>query len=92
MPMMFGLVVIPMTFLGGTYYGWTTLAAVKVGGFAWLQALVLLNPLIYVTEGFRAALTTEHHMHLYVIYPVILGFCSFFLWQGIKGFRRRVLT
>ena len=91
-PMLFGVIVIPMTFLGGTYYAWTALAPVKVAGFSWLQVLVLANPLIYVTEGFRAALTGAHHMHLYVIYPVLLGFCALFLWQGIKGFRRRVLS
>ena len=65
---------------------------VKVGGFAWLQALVTVNPLIYITEGFRAALTRSAHMHLYVIYPVLIGFCALFLWQGVAGFRRRVLT
>ena len=91
-PQMFGVIVLPMTFLGGTYYAWTTLGAVKVGGFSWLQTLVLFNPLIYVTEGFRAALTRSTHMHLYVIYPVLVGFCALFLWQGVAGFRRRVLT
>jgi ABC-2 type transport system permease protein len=91
-PMLFGVVVLPLTFLGGTYYPWTTLEAVKVGDFAWLQTFVLLNPLIYVTEGFRAALTTSTHMHLYVIYPVLVGFCALFLWTGIKGFKRRVLS
>jgi ABC-2 type transport system permease protein len=65
---------------------------VKVAGWSWLQTLVLVNPLIYVTEGFRAALTRSHHMHLYVIYPVLVGFCALFLWQGIKGFRKRVLS
>lgn len=89
---MFGFIVLPITFLGGTYYPWTTLSAVKVGGFSWLQALVCLNPLIYVTEGFRAALTTSEHMHLYVIYPVLLALCALFLWAGIRGFRRRVLS
>jgi ABC-2 type transport system permease protein len=89
---MFGFIVLPITFLGGTYYPWTALAAVKVGGFPWLQALVCINPLIYVTEGFRAALTTAPHMHLYVIYPVLTAFCVFFLWAGIAGFRRRVLS
>jgi ABC-2 type transport system permease protein len=91
-PMLFGVVVIPMTFLGGTYYAWTALAPVKLSGFSWLQTLVLLNPLIYVTEGFRAALTPAHHMHLYVIYPVLLSFTALFLWQGLKGFRKRVLS
>jgi ABC-2 type transport system permease protein len=89
---MFGFIVLPITFLGGTYYPWTTLAAVKIGEFSWLQALVCLNPLIYVTEGFRAALTTAPHMPLYVIYPVIIAFCAVFLWVGIKGFYKRVLN
>jgi ABC-2 type transport system permease protein len=91
-PMLFGVVVLPLTFLGGTYYPWTTLAAVKVGGFSWLQTLVLINPLIYITEGFRAALTKAPHMHLYVIYPVLLGFTALFIWQGIRGFKKRVLS
>jgi ABC-2 type transport system permease protein len=89
---MFGFIVLPLTFLGGTYYPWTTLAAIKIGGFPWLQALVCVNPLIYVTEGFRAALTTAPHMPLYVIYPVLLGFCCLFLWAGCRGFNRRVIS
>ena len=89
---MFGFIVLPITFLGGTYYPWTTLAAIKVGGFSWLQALVCVNPLIYVTEGFRAALTTAPHMQLYVIYPVLIALCVLFLWVGIRGFYRRVLS
>jgi len=91
-PILFGIIILPMTFLGGTYYAWTTLAPVKVGAWSWLQTVVLANPLIYVTEGFRAALTQSPHMHLYVIYPVLAGFCALFLWLGIKGFRQRVLS
>ena len=34
---MFGFVVLPITFLGGTYYQWTRLVPVKVGGWHWLQ-------------------------------------------------------
>jgi len=89
---MFGFIVLPMTFLGGTYYTWTALQHVQVFGFPWLQTLVLVNPLLYVTEGFRAALTTSPHMHLYIIYPVLLGVCALLLWQGIAGFRKRVLA
>ena len=89
---MFGFIVLPMTFLGGTYYTWTALRHVHVFGFPWLQTLVLINPLIYVTEGFRAALTTSSHMHLYVIYPVLLAVTGLLLWQGIAGFRKRVLA
>jgi ABC-2 type transport system permease protein len=91
-PILFGVIILPMTFLGGTYYAWEALAPVKVLGWSWLQTVVLFNPLIYVTEGFRAALTQTAHMPLYVIYPVIVAFCVLFLWFGIRGFRSRVLA
>jgi ABC-2 type transport system permease protein len=74
------------------YYTWNALHHVQVGGLPWLQVLVLVNPLLYVTEGFRAALTHSSHMHLYVIYPVLMAICAFLLWQGLAGFRRRVLA
>jgi ABC-2 type transport system permease protein len=90
--LMFGFVVLPLTFLGGTYYQWTKLAPVTVGGFHWLQTLVLVNPLIYVAEGMRAGLTHASHMHLYIIYPVLIAFCALFLGFGLRNFRRRVLV
>jgi ABC-2 type transport system permease protein len=90
--LMFGFIILPITFLGGTYYAWTKLAPVKIGGFHWLQTLVLVNPLIYVNEGMRAAFTNAPHMHLYVVYPVIIGFATVFLTIGLRNFRRRVLS
>lgn len=90
--LMFGFVVLPVTFLGGTYYQWTRLAPVKIGGFHWLQTLVLVNPLIYVAEGLRAGLTHASHMHLYIVYPVLIGFCALFLGIGIRRFKARVLS
>ncbi|MET9535151.1 MULTISPECIES: ABC transporter permease [unclassified Streptomyces] len=89
---MFGFVVLPLVFLGGTYYQWTKLAPVQVGGFHWLQVLVLVNPLIYMSEGMRAGFTDVSHMHLYVVYPVLAGFCALFLALGLRNFRRRVLS
>jgi ABC-2 type transport system permease protein len=90
--LMFGFVVLPLTFLGGTYYQWTKLAPVKVAGVHWLQIVVLVNPLIYVAEGMRAGLTHASHMHLYIVYPVLIGFCAVFLTLGLRSFRRRVLV
>jgi len=90
--LMFGFVVLPITFLGGTYYPWTRLGPVKIGAWHWLQTIVLVNPLIYVNEGMRAAFTNAQHMHLYIIYPVLLGFCTLFLRLGLRNFRRRVLA
>ena len=54
--------------------------------------LVLVNPLIYVNEGMRAAFTTAPHMHLYIIYPVLVGFAAAFISLGLRNFRRRVLS
>jgi ABC-2 type transport system permease protein len=90
--MMFGFIILPITFLGGTYYQWTRLASVKIGSFHWLQTVVLINPLIYVNEGMRASFTNVPHMHLYVIYPVLIAFCVGFLTLGLRNFRKRVLS
>jgi ABC-2 type transport system permease protein len=90
--LMFGFVILPITFLGGTYYQWTRLTPVKIGGWHWLQTIVLINPLIYINEGMRAAFTQASHMHLYIIYPVLVGFCTLFLSIGLHNFRRKVLS
>ena len=90
-PLLFGIIILPLTFLGGTYYAWTTLAPVTVAGVHWLQILVLVNPLIYMNEGFRAALTSSPHMSLWAVYPALLGFCALFLWLGVRNFKRRVI-
>jgi ABC-2 type transport system permease protein len=90
--LMFGFVVLPLTFLGGTYYQWTRLSPVQVGGIHWLQIIVLVNPLIYINEGLRAGLTHASHMHLYIVYPVLIGFCTVFLGLGLRRFRGRVLS
>ena len=90
--LMFGFVVLPLTFLGGTYYQWTRLAPVKVAGVHWLQIVVLINPLIYINEGLRAGLTEASHMSLLAVYPVLIGFCAAFLTFGLRKFRGRVLS
>jgi ABC-2 type transport system permease protein len=90
--LMFGFIILPITFLGGTYYSWTKLSPVTLGGWHWLQTIVLINPLIYVNEGMRAAFTTAPHMQLYVIYPVVAAFAAVFLAIGLRNFRRRVLS
>jgi ABC-2 type transport system permease protein len=86
-PMLFGVVIIPITFLGCVYYTWSSLSAIP-----WLQWATLVNPLVYISEGFRAALTPSDHMALWVVYPVIIGFTAVFSWLGIRGFLRRVVA
>ena len=86
-PMLFGVVVIPITFLGCTYYAWQALEPIR-----WLQVFTLVNPLVYLSEGFRAALTQVPHMSLLAVYPVVLGFAALFTWLGIRGFTKRVIA
>ncbi|MFI5046861.1 MAG: ABC transporter permease [Acidimicrobiia bacterium] len=86
-PMLFGIIVIPITFLGAIYYPWQSLAPIR-----WLQILVLFNPLVYMCEGFRAALTPVDHMSLWVVYPALFAFSALFTWLGVGGFKRRVLA
>ena len=86
-PMLFGIVVLPLTFLGAIYYPWAALQNVR-----WLQVLVLVNPLIYISEGLRAALTPVPHMSLWAVYPAMCAFTGFLGVLGIRGFRKRVLT
>ncbi len=54
--------------------------------------MVLVNPLVYMCEGFRAALTNVPTMSLWAVYPIMTAFAALFLWLGISGFRKRVLT
>jgi ABC-2 type transport system permease protein len=91
-PIMFGVVVIPLTFLGCVYYSWVALTPIKVAGISWLKILVLVNPLVYMSEGFRAALTNANHMSLLAVYGVLTGFAALFLYFGINGFKKRVLS
>jgi ABC-2 type transport system permease protein len=87
-PLLFAIVVLPITFLGAVYYPWSSLAPIR-----WLQVGVLVNPLVYMCEGFRLSLTTGvDHMPVWAIYVAMIGFTIALAWVGIDGFRRRVLT
>ncbi|HTK14829.1 MAG TPA: ABC transporter permease [Acidimicrobiia bacterium] len=87
-PLIFSLLVIPMTFLGAVYYPWRTLTPLP-----WLKVAVLINPLIYMSEGMRVALTNGvPHMAVIVIYLALIGFTTVFLKLGIDGFKKRVLS
>ena len=86
-PLMFSVIVIPVTFLGATYYPWARLTPIP-----WLKAAVLVNPLVYMSEGFRMALTPVAHMPAPAVYAALVGFVIGLGWLGVDGFRRRVLT
>nr|AKA59391.1 ABC transporter, permease protein [uncultured bacterium AB_162] len=86
-PLFFSIIVVPLTFLGAVFYGWRQLDAI-----VWLRDLVLLNPLVFITEGLRAALTETPHMPLPAIYSAGMLFAVLLMWAGIRGFERRVVA
>jgi ABC-2 type transport system permease protein len=47
---------------------------------------------VYLSEGFRAALTPVPHMSLLAVYPVLIGFATLLTWLGIRGFTKRVIA
>jgi len=85
--LIFGVVVVPITFLGCVYYPWALLDKIP-----WLQYGVLINPIVYMSEGLRAALTPSAHMPEVFILTMLVFFCVLLSWVGMRGFRRRVLS
>ena len=85
--LMFSVVVLPLTFLGAVYYPWTALEAVP-----WLQWLVLLNPLVYVSEGLRAAITPSIPTMAPAVVLLALAVSTGLLTLvGLRGFVRRTV-
>jgi ABC-2 type transport system permease protein len=85
--LMFSLVFTPMIFFGCTYYPWSTLAA-----FPWLQTAVLANPMVYASEGFRAALAPQHpHLPLAAVVAGLVVFDLLFLGLGLRAFQKKAV-
>ncbi len=92
LPLIFALVLTPLTFTGCTFYTWTSLNAIR-----WFQIMTLFNPLTYAAEGMRYAMVPPlHGQALSTLAPgivlLVLG-ASFVLclWMGIRLFKRRVV-
>lgn len=86
--LIFGVVIMPITFLGCVYYPWAALTTIK-----WLQIGVLINPIVYISEGLRAALTpTIGHMPAAIILAMLLFFLILLTLMGLRGFANRVLS
>lgn len=86
--LIFSLVVVPITFLGCVYYPWQTLSAIP-----WLRVLTLGNPLVYVSEGLRAAMTPSvPHMPVTVVLAALVLITSALAWLSTRSFTRRVTS
>ena len=85
--LMFGVILAPMIFFGCAYYPWEGLSVVPVMKYG-----VLINPLVYVAEGMRAALTPgAPHMELPVVVVALLLITAFFWRLGMKFFMKRAV-
>lgn len=86
--LMFSVVVAPMIFFGCAYYPWQGLQAVPAMKYA-----VLVNPLVYVAEGMRGALTPAlPHMSLPAVVGALVMLTALFWTLGIRSFERRALS
>jgi ABC-2 type transport system permease protein len=86
--LVFSIIVVPITFLGCVYYPWANLDKIR-----WLQVAVLFNPLVYISEGLRAAVTPGvGHMQIWAILLGLLVFLLVLGRLGVRGFTRRVIS
>jgi len=87
-PLIFSIIVIPVTFLGCVYYPWDNLHAIR-----WLQVIVLANPLVYVSEGLRGSLTPQFgHLPWVAVYAGIVVALVSFTFLGVRAFEKRVVS
>ncbi len=86
-PPLASFVALPLAFLGAIFYTWDSLTPVL-----WLKYLVLINPLVYMSEGFRAGVTEGVPiMPLPAIYAALGSFTVLFTYLGVTWFQKRVL-
>jgi len=86
--LVFSIILVPITFLGCVYYSWAGLREIR-----WLQICVLVNPIVYMSEGLRAAVTPGiAHMPWWAILLALTFFTVALGRLGLRGFLRRVLS
>jgi ABC-2 type transport system permease protein len=88
MQMLFAVILLPATMLGCVYYPWSALHHIQ-----WLQILVLINPMVYMSEGLRAVLTPVlGHMAMWGVLLALIGGTVVFGYLGTRTFTKRVLN
>ena len=83
----FALVLTPIIFTGCAQFPWRSL-----GPLRWFQVVTAFNPLTYMSEGMRAALTPDvRHIPVWVCLLVLVGAIGLLGSLGVRGFLRRAL-
>jgi ABC-2 type transport system permease protein len=86
--LMFSMVLAPMFSFGCIYYPWSVLTSFPV-----LQKVVLLNPLVYASEGLRGTLAPQYPHISYVVVIVALVVTDVLLIVlGLRQFYRKAIS
>lgn len=86
--LMFSIIIAPMLMFGCAYYPWRGLDAVPAFKYG-----VLVNPLVYVAEAMRGALTPSlPHMPLPIASAAMVALSALFLAIGLRTFARRAMS
>ena len=86
--LMFGMVIVPMIFFGCAYYPWSALKTFPI-----LQKAVLINPLVYASEGMRATLVPQFpHLSLTVVVVALVFFDILLLTVGLRLFEKKAVS
>ena len=86
--LMFSMVLTPMIFFGCAYYPWSAL-----DHFPILQKVVLINPLVYASEGLRGTLVPQFpHLPMLVVMIALTIFDALFLVVGLRQFRHKAVS
>lgn len=79
--------VFPLWIFGGFQFSWAALHAV----FPRASYIGLLNPILYITEGFRDAMGIEgDFISLRLCLAALISFTMLFGWWGIKRLKKRL--
>jgi ABC-2 type transport system permease protein len=86
--LMFSMVLTPMIFFGCTYYPWSALNTFPI-----LQKAVLINPLVYASEGLRTALVPHFSgLSTTAILVMLLAFDLLLLIVGLRQFEKKAVS
>lgn len=86
--LIFSLVLAPMIMFGCAYYPWAALASFPI-----LQKIVLVNPLVYASEGLRGTLAPQYpHMQPMVVATVLAAVDLVLLAVGLNRFYRKAVS
>jgi ABC-2 type transport system permease protein len=85
--LLFAVVLGPMMLFGCAYYPWAKLEAIGP-----LQYLFLINPLTFVSEAMRLAVTPEApHMPTWLLLAGLVGWLCVFTFLGKRAFEKRAI-